>query len=1270
MLISVLLQLSFCLHLFNSYCICTRDSNNIHYVNSSTDLEQYLCNTTWSSQYLVFLLNSSVNFTISSGNFCQVTSHQTSRVEIRSNSPTKSATISCFHNDVSLSLLKPKRGLVFFNSTVTFKRLVFKNCGTYLTTIQDTVITSYLNSSSLYYTSSHAAAIIFVHCQINITQVNIYYSYGFAMIGINLYNSTIDSVNMSNSTYSPEVYQNNNQSLGSGFLLHFMDTNDLIAIYNILIRNAFFLYNFNYNTHGCLTDTYYNKFLSSTNDSYPVVNAAGLTILYTQQRDNNKVTVHVTESIFHENIGNFAGGMFILQHNTHYVINTSISLTFFNSNYNLQCHGSSLVCYQYSSYKSQAQTCLSTLNIHNTLFDQGYSKKHTSDNKNSGAVYIGIANNLKLQFQVNFINCTFQYNYVTNTGACLYASVYQFGDNRDNVSINLDSTIAVNNSQNIKRPFVSSAGIFYFYKIKRVDITGTSNFSNNYGSVISSQDSNVYLSGNLTFNNNHAMTGSAIRLVGNCQLYFMSGVIAKFTDNSAQLMGGAIYADGAESNSKCVIQIDSNVSQIVFSGNDAKRAGSSIYAQPIFSCYVNKTNYIKSPNKTMAFYNQHFTFINSKSSNNLYNFSTLPQDLKEVTSTSLDYVHMFPGQEIHYCISALDALNRKVFSTLAIVIIKNHLQPNISDTTKVWLNFHDQEQLIQERTNCTKISVSVHANDKVNIIEAIIIFSQYSQPNILSKSIYILPCPLGFDLNNITGVCELSPSFNNLIKHEHISVPITSNITSQMITRPATTNFWAGITKYEDKTKGEFGVSIYCPIGFCNNNKTLAYFYSGDLLSNQSFKLSDGITDYHPPLCLYQREGTLCGRCSEGLSVVFGSTECHHCSNAWIATISIYLVTGPLLIYLIYALRLTLTTGTFNGIIFYTQAANVGILDMLSVYNGKMGVVRRISIALLSVLNLGLGFPLCFYNGMTELWKAGLSLLFPIYLLTIVVVLIIFSRFSVKLSDRIAHSSVQVLVTVVHLSFGKLLGSIINVFTFAKIFTSDQTYHVWYWDGSVEYGSKGHIILMIITSLVVFPLLLCYVLLLLFAKPLRHWTCANEYTRPILEAIHAPFKNGKQYWFVARLLLLIMMYILYSIEPYDQVIYIAIASILFLFIIGQAMFRPYKSNFINLLDCWLLFNLAFVYITTWYQKYLEMTLYGIVAILLFLITSFMVLVYHILFITGQLRKVVRKINDVCTRKTHMHNRGKQRSRRLPLQDTNDSFYDSCDNFRESILGSN
>ena len=78
-------------------------------------------------------------------------------------------------------------------------------------------------SSSLYYRSSHAAALAFVHCQ-----VNIYYSYGFAMIGDNLYNSTIDSVSMSYSSLSAKVVSHlkNQNTLGSGLLLHYMDASN------------------------------------------------------------------------------------------------------------------------------------------------------------------------------------------------------------------------------------------------------------------------------------------------------------------------------------------------------------------------------------------------------------------------------------------------------------------------------------------------------------------------------------------------------------------------------------------------------------------------------------------------------------------------------------------------------------------------------------------------------------------------------------------------------------------------------------------------------------------------------------------------------------------------------------------------------------------------------------------------------------------------------------------------------------------------------------
>ena len=1272
--------------LFSCLLPCSGKSNDIFPVNSSSDLEQYLCNTTWSSQYLVFSLKSSVNFNISPGEFCQVATQQRSIIEIRSDSSTESATITCVHNDTRKTFSHPRRGLLFFNSQITLKHLVIKNCGTYLTTIQDTAITDYLNSSSLYYTSSHAATLVFVHCQVNITQVNIYYSYGFAMIGVNLYKSIIDNVSMSYSSYSPEIYLTNNQSIGSGFLLHYMDINNAFQeansderVSHMHISDASFLYNYDYNTHSCITDTYYNKHSSSFEGSNPIVNAAGLTILYTQQNTSGQVSVYISESHFIYNSGSFAAGIFILQYHTIAVTNTTITNSVFSRNINYRhCHGAAVVFNWYSLPKSNHERRLTPLYFFNTSFLKHEGIEDSQINSlDYGAVYIGIVNPGLARLNIFFTRCTFLENYVANTGACLYARVYQFDDNTGNVSITLDSTIATNNSQYTGIPFVSSAGIFYFQRIAKVNITGTSIFSNNYGSVISSRGSNVYLSGNLTFNNNHATNGPAILLVGNCQLHFMREVIAKFTNNWAELMGGAIHARG---DGKCAIHIDSNVEQVMFSDNEAEKAGLSIYAEPIFSCYINNSDFLKSPNEVIAYYYQHFNFTKTKSNSSLLQISTIPQTLTEGAHIQPP-LQIFPGQGIYYCISAIDALGRTVYSTIAIDIVRNYSQHNIPKTTKVWLSFDYQEQLIQEGKNCTNISVTVHINDQSNIIDGKIVFSLYTQPDVLPKMVKIYPCPLGFDLNKI-GICELSSSFDNLRKHQQLTAPIIGNVSSQTITRLFTFLTWAGTIEYKNKTKTQFGISLACPIGYCNSNQTLPYFYSGDLSSNQSFKLSDGITDYHPPLCLYQREGTLCGRCSEGLSVVFGSTECQHCSNTWITSVSIYLVTGPLLIYLLYALKLTLTSGTLNGIIFYAQAASCGLLDLLKYHYFKSSLDRmsRFSIFIIHVLNLETGLPRCFYNGMTELWKTSLQFVYPLYLLTIVIVLIILSRFSTRFSNRIAHSSVQVLVTVVHLSVSKLLLQLINVMTYSEVYTSNDIHYVWYLDGTVKYGGYSHRILIIVTLIIVLGLLLPYILLLLFAKPLRPLACTNKYLRPLLEAIHAPYKEGKQYWFTLRLLLLCAMYGVYAKYRATDLysLFFTTNLMLVIFLVVQTYIKPFRSKLINLLDSGLMMNITLIYLTYWYffQKKDQLMIKVITfsSVFVTFMTLVMVIVYHVLWVCRKLSIVKRWFKNKCEKfhlwymKVSSLFTHKTTNRQPLFTEASGSFYGSCSEFREPVLG--
>ena len=1222
------------------------------FVNSSQQLEWYLCNSRHGDLLLelkgehIYSFNrTSVACVVSSGN----------SVTLKSNSMTF-AVIKCDEEAKSTQIL------IFFNSTVKIERIVFKHCGGNLSNIPDEHVFEYLNSSSLHYTSSHAAALVFVYCKVNMSQVAIYHSHGFAIVGVNLHNSVLLNVNMSNASKTQfEVV--NNINVGSGLVLHFVDYNmtDYDLSYNVSLIHC----NFEYNLHlKLIYECPLYNYMNPHNGYFPITNSAGLTILYTQTK--YIAEVQVNHAYFKRNLGGVAGAMLIV----HYVKeryhmstgSTIVENTMFEYNTNVEpCLGAGLAFYWFDHHQlTPPYNVVQPLIVRDSVFQMHYPLFEDNNILNkrfsTGAVYIGLVTTSTVTFlfeRSNFTNNTAPLQKYL-TGSCIYAEMYQLQGNTGEVFITLKDIVAYNNYEDTKYKIISMVGVFSFYAIKNITIRGShSTFIKNSGSVIHAVDSNVYLYGHILFQCNQAMNGAAIRSTGQGQIHFEKGVIVNFVNNTAYQSGGALYLYNdmytlPSQIKQCALQVSRHIN-VTFSGSIAGRSGNSIYASPL--CL----NSVEERNVPVIFTN-HFHFINTPD-NSLMQVSTRACSLL----ITCNHLNVHPGQSKMIQMAAVDEINNTVWSTFDLLIST----PSKLKNTKVWLQNEPSFLMEGQKYTSVEITVLLSTNFTKQYIDALIAVSLPNFPGLRTIAVSISPCPLGFQLDNSKGKCTCNKALKD-IAVDSDSLKFQCNIQNRTIT-PFHGRPWIGNVTFERVTK--FGASKVCPLRYCRFENS-HHVFNVDMSNN--IALLNG-NQKSVSLCLYNREDVLCGRCPSSLSVVFGSEECKHCHPGYIAlTVSIFLIAGPLLIYLLFALRLTLTTGTFNGIIFYAQAANVGILDMLNVYNGKMRVVRRISIVLLSALNLGLGFPLCFYNGMIELWKAGLNLLFPLYLLTIVVVLIILSHFSLRISNRIAHSSVQVLVTVVHLSFGKLLGSIINVYTPAKVFTSEQTYHVWYWDGSVEYGSEGHTILMVMTSLVVFPLLISYVFLLLFAKPLRHCRCANEYTRPILEAIHAPYKSGKQYWFVARLLLLIMMYILYSIEPYAHVIYIAIASILFFFIIGQAMFRPYKSNFINLLDCWLLFNLSFLYITTWYQGYMEVTVYSIVAILLFFMTFFMVLVYHILFITGQLKKLRRNLIDIYTRVSlHLshfnNNRTNQRSHCLPLQDANDSFYDSCDNFRESLL---
>ena len=1207
-------------------------------------LEKYLCDSSVLSKELQIVLNHT-SFTLSSGSFCQL-SHQV--VKITTTPHINNSVIKCTYSTSNSQLLaRGRRGLIFFNSCVIIERVTFDNCGTFLTSIPDADTIKYLNGSYFHYSAYHSAVLVFVHCTVSMTQVNITNSFGFAIIGVNLYNSTISNITI----YGPYTnFTSFSTSIGSGMLIHYYDHESNLQNYSIVISRVKFYANIDYDdlSHEPLTAIAYNRNITITN-------AAGLTIINTMKQWKTIIAIHASSFTNNFNYGCSPGGMLIIQRNPNFNSNVIIKNSKFEHNFNLKCQAGGLAYYLFTSSQSASSNSnMNPLEIYNTTF-KDHTGAYLNPNSVTGAVFIGIMNLLDIpNVTITIQDCSFINNVNPAKGNSLHVLMY---NKIGKTIISLVNTTAKRNSQYLKHyRHSSSSGTFYFHGID-VYVSGESNFEDNYGSVLVGIDSIIVISGEATFIRNTGIIGPAIQLQGSSYLIF-ANTSSSFIGNYALDEGGAIYID---SNSppqfKCVITIDQESSKVIFTNNSAVNSGNSLYISNLDPCYT--SHYLPNANAVLDYYTSNFIFKGEQQQVSSQPIKICNCDYGIADCDSLlHYQPSYPGRTIIYNVMARDGTNRtnSVYTSVNIDISTRNANYSLQI-------LHDTKYFIMEGKQCTRLSFKITSNQNFN--ETLFVDISLSLPNInvvATGFIEVKPCPLGFELRS--GLCQCSQLLSRIASIN------TCNIENNVINRPSnqhTVTTWMGIVNYNGVYT--LGVSLQYPEGYCPYEPTLNYCSTGEgfgVTPRQVFS-NESCSENSLPICLYNRTGALCGQCIDGYSVVFGSTECRQCSNWWLLTLIGYAIAGPLFIYLLYALKLTLTTGTINGIIFYAQISNVGILDLLTLttYNStKANVLSTIAVSYLSLTIGNLGLSLCLYNGLTETVKAGLSLVFPLYLLAIVVFLIILSRYSLKISNRIADSSVQVLVTVVHFSFSKLLLSVIDVFTSAKVQTETHSYTVWFFDGSVEYGKGSHLLLMIITLVIVTALLLPYMLILLFAKPLRR-TRLNYHTRPFLEAIHAPYKPGKEYFFVLQLVLVIIMYIIYAKYRSHNIyfLYIIFVPLQTLLLIAHVYFKPFKSKAVNILYCLIVIDVIIIGMTTWYffvcNELAKGKLITSSAVLIVLVIFILIIIYRILLGTNKWKILTAKVNTVfkIIRKEPSS---------IAAMVSKDSFYSSTSNFRDPL----
>ena len=262
-------------------------------------------------------------------------------------------------------------------------------------------------------------------------------------------------------------------------------------------------------------------------------------------------------------------------------------------------------------------------------------------------------------------------------------------------------------------------------------------------------------------------------------------------------------------------------------------------------------------------------------------------------------------------------------------------------------------------------------------------------------------------------------------------------------------------------------VAQTCPADYCNSN--IAKMSPETLMD----------------LCKRGRAGIICGHCPGNLSVVFGSSKCQVCSDMWLTTLVMFAVLGVFLVAALFFLNLTITQGTLYGLIFYANIiqVNTPIFFNQSILNPLQVIV--------SLVNLDLGLPMCFYNNMDGADKAGLQFAFPAYLLILTMTTILVCHYCLRrspttstgfsihrVSNIIGQRAVCVLSTLIYLSYSKMLRNVIDILTYSTVHLPSGVMKVWFYDGNVEYLHGKHTVLFVIAMAISTLFLLPYIIAL------------------------------------------------------------------------------------------------------------------------------------------------------------------------------------------------
>lgn len=774
--------------------------------------------------------------------------------------------------------------------------------------------------------------------------------------------------------------------------------------------------------------------------------------------------------------------------------------------------------------------------------------------------------------------------------------------------LTVESTIYVNDQLIvINNTALHSGGGIYLHS-SQMGVSGNctliGNSAKRNGGGLFSISSSIVLQGNdniagtgslVTFTENEATHGGGMFLVLNSGLYvvFVTQIANTFNfiENDARFGGAIFVADEANqetcigdiyspfptSSRNCFIQtiellpessgnIDGRIlkQSFNFTNNEAEYAGNDLFGGLLDRCTVRYVRRSQQDEDTNL--NAGLTLLSRMSNINLTDNQTVASHAIKVylcLNNEPDYTFDEPiiqverGEPFTISVVAVDQVNHPLKA-----IVRASLSSTLSGLSE---GQHSQEV----NAVCTNLTFTVTAPDTaVGDIISLYAHGPCGDAKRFERNLLIefkgCKCPIGFQRDDAV------PNSCTCICHQNITTFVRNcNSTTASFRRKQ--NSWISylnstINSYNDSTYYLLGHQ-HCPYDYCYTSSK---------------------EDEIGKLCASNRAGILCGKCQPGYSVSLGSSKCLKCTSSWPALLilisCVVLIAGAALVFIILFLNITVAVGTINGIIFYANiiAANSSVLVRLS--------SPSFPSIFISWLNLDIGFDTCFYDGMDTYAKTWLQMAFPAYLIVLIVVVIVGSKYSPKFAKFIGkRNPIATLATLILLSYATILSAILNIMSNTDMTFPDGQHILWLPDANITFLKDPKHIFLFLVGILIIVLGAAYTMMLFswqWLLQLPDWKIFSWTRFPrlnsFMETYHVPYNYKYRYWTGLLLFVRIVVYLVSALNRSGEPKVPFVTTILVIGILILLDKDRCNSSLVGLLESSIYLNIFVLVAVSWY----------------------------------------------------------------------------------------